>query len=136
MKIDLFINRMRFLKQLRESKEDIEREIDEIIYRYMGVKGVSFEDKTGTTNPQAKKETFYKMAEELDYPQIQLERTIHQIELIEPIVYQDLNRLPSEVKLACEWLFWDNMTYGQVGRLLGYSDNGIWHMVRREINKL
>ena len=46
-----------------------------------------------------------------------------------------LNRMPDELKNMLEDIFIKGMTYRAVGEKYGYSDAGLWLMLKRETEK-
>lgn len=136
MKVDLFILQMKMLKQLEESKEDLEKEIDDICYRYGGVHAIQYDKTPSNTNEYAINQQKHILSEMLVEPQAQLDKTIYAINNLEPIVNDNLSRLPKEINKAVKMIFWENKTYHDVGIEIGYSDHGLWKRIRKEINKL
>lgn len=136
MKYDLFVLQMKMLKSYEDSVIDIEQEIDDICYQYLGVRGISYDKQPSTTNEAAQMELRLKLSEALSEPQKQLDFTILAINQLKPVVYSNISKLPNEIQRAVKMLFWEHMTYEDVGKEMGYSDHGIWTKVRREIEKI
>lgn len=136
MKYDLFVLQMKMLKSYEDSVIDIEQEIDDICYQYLGVRGISYDKQPSTTNEAAQMELRLKLSEALSEPQKQLDFTILAINQLKPVVYSNISKLPNEIQRAVKMLFWEHMTYEDVGKEMGYSDHGIWIKVRREIEKI
>ena len=136
MNYNRFVLQMKILKSYRESKEDLEKEIDDICYQYCGVKGISYDKEPITSNPYITDEKMLLMSEALEIPQKELESTIYAIKQLEPIVYGDLYRLPEDVQKVCIKIFWNNETFDDVSKEVGYSRNGLWYRVKKEIEKL
>lgn len=136
MKYDLFVLQMKMLKSYEDSVIDIEQEIDDICYQYLGVRGISYDKQPSTTNEAAQMDLRLKLSEALSEPQKQLDFTILAINQLKPVVYSNISKLPNEIQRAVKMLFWEHMTYEDVGREMGYSDHGIWTKVRREIEKI
>lgn len=136
MKYDLFVLQMKMLKSYEDSVIDIEQEIDDICYQYLGVRGISYDKQPSTTNEAAQMELRLKLSEALSEPQKQLDFTILAINQLKPVVYGNISKLPNEIQRAVKMLFWEHMTYEDVGKEMGYSDHGIWTKVRREIEKI
>ena len=136
MKYDLFVLQMKMLKSYEDSVIDIEQEIDDICYQYLGVRGISYDKQPSTTNEAAQMDLRLKLSEALSEPQKQLDFTILAINQLKPVVYSNISKLPNEIQRAVKMLFWEHMTYEDVGKEMGYSDHGIWTKVRREIEKI
>lgn len=136
MKYDLFVLQMKMLKSYEESAEDIEREIDDICYQYAGVRAIRYDKQPIQFNNYIAIEMREKMMEALVEPQRQLDFTIYAINQLKPIVDCNIQKLPKDIQKAVKLLFWEHKTYEEVGKLLGYSDHGMWNKVRREIEKI
>lgn len=136
MKYEIFALQMKILKQWKDYQQDLEREIDDICYKYMGVRAIRYDKEPMGFNAYLELETREKMMEELNKPQKELDIVNNAIKNIEPIVNENLNKLPGKMQDVVKMLFWENRTYVQVGSMVGYSDNGLWHKVRKEIEKI
>lgn len=136
MKYEMFVLQMKMLKQYKESKEDIEREIDDIVYQYCGVKAIRYDKQRYSFNQELSLETQERLYRALDEPQRQLDFTIIAIEQLEPIVEENLNKLPNDVQKAIKLLVWEKMSYHDVGKIIGYSDHGLWKRIRKEVEKI
>ena len=136
MKYELFVLQMKMLKELKESKEDLEREIEDIYYQYGGVHGVRYDKQLSTSNPYSSDERLLMLSEKLVEPQKELEKIVFAINQLEPQIMSDLNKLDEDIRNVCELIYFQNKTYDEVGRLVGYSTNGLWYRVKKEIQKI
>lgn len=136
MKYEMFVLQMKMLKQYKESKEDIEREIDDIVYQYCGVKAIRYDKQRYSFNQELSLEMQERLYRALDEPQRQLDFTIIAINQLEPIVEENLNKLPSDIQKAIKLLVWEKMSYHDVGKIIGYSDHGLWKRIRKEVEKI
>lgn len=136
MRYELFVLQLKMLKAYEESKEDIEREIDDIVYQFCGVKGVRFDKEPAQFNQYLSQEAFWEMSERLKEPEKELDFTIMAINRMKPIVEENISKLPELTQKAVKLLFFENKTYEEVGKIIGYSDHGIWQKVRRDVEKL
>lgn len=55
---------------------------------------------------------------------------------MKPIVEENISKLPELTQKAVKLLFWENKTFEEVGKMVGYSDYGIWMKVKKEVLKL
>lgn len=136
MRYELFVLQLKMLKAYEESKEDIERQIDDIVYQFCGVKGVRFDKEPAQFNQYLSQEAFWEMSERLKEPEKELDFTIMAINRMKPIVEDNISKLPELTQKAVKLLFFENKTYEEVGNIIGYSDHGIWQKVRRDVEKL
>ena len=136
MRYELFILQMRMLKSLREEKEDLEREIENLTYKYGGVHAIQYDKISNTSNPYSSDERLTELSEKLMQPQKELDKVIYAINSIEPQVMNDLNKLDKDIRNICELIYFENKTYEEVGRIVGYSTNGLWYRVKKEIQKI
>lgn len=135
MKYELFKQQMTFYKALLEAKEDVEKEIDRLCYIYCGVKGIRY-DLEKTSRSYSKDDKHILLNEALKEPEDELKKIEDAISKLEPVVYNDLDKLPDDVRLAAVMKFWKRKTYKEIGKIMGYTDNGIWHKIRREVEKI
>ena len=136
MRYELFVLQLKMLKAYEESKEDIEREIDDIVYKFCGVKGVRFDKEPAQFNQYLSQEAFWEMSERLKEPEKELDFTIMAINRMKPIVEENISKLPELTQKAVKLLFFENKTYEEVGNIIGYSDHGIWQKVRRDVENI
>ena len=136
MRYELFVLQLKMLKAYEESKEDIEREIDDIVYQFCGVKGVRFDKEPAQYNQYLSQEAFWEMSERLKEPEKELDFTIMAINRMKPIVEDNISKLPELTQKAVKLLFFENKTYEEVGNIIGYSDHGIWQKVRRDVENI
>lgn len=136
MRYELFVLQLKMLKAYEESKEDIEREIDDIVYQFCGVKGVRFDKEPAQFNQYLSQEAFWEMSERLKEPEKELDFTIMAINRMKPIVEENISKLPELTQKAVKLLFFENKTYEEVGKIIGYSDHGIWQKVRRDVENI
>lgn len=136
MRYELFVLQLKMLKAYEESKVDIEREIDDIVYQFCGVKGVRFDKEPAQFNQYLSQEAFWEMSERLKEPEKELDFTIMAINRMKPIVEDNISKLPELTQKAVKLLFFENKTYEEVGNIIGYSDHGIWQKVRRDVENI
>lgn len=136
MRYELFVLQLKMLKAYEESKVDIEREIDDIVYQFCGVKGVRFDKEPAQFNQYLSQEAFWEMSERLKEPEKELDFTIMAINRMKPIVEENISKLPELTQKAVKLLFFENKTYEEVGNIIGYSDHGIWQKVRRDVENI
>ena len=136
MRYEIFVLQLKMLKAYEESKEDIEREIDDIVYQFCGVKGVRFDKEPAQFNQYLSQEAFWEMSERLKEPEKELDFTIMAINRMKPIVEENISKLPELTQKAVKLLFFENKTYEEVGKIIGYSDHGIWQKVRRDVENI
>lgn len=132
MDYKIFQNELKNYNQYKKSVREIEQKIDDICYKYCGVKGISYERVPSTPNPNLTQAKLIKMSIELEEPQRELDHTLMKIQDIE----RNLAKLPQKVREMALMLYADGYSYHYVGRLNGYSHNGIYQMMKREIEKI
>lgn len=133
MNYEQFYLQMKMLKNLKEEKKEIEREIEEL-YDRAGVKGVRYDLESVTASNRDAK--LIELSDQLRDLQYQLDYMNNAINVIEPIVNANLKRLSDDIRYAVKLVMWEGKTYHEVGNIMGYSDHGIWHRIRREIEKI
>ena len=136
MNYNHFILQMKMLKSYRESKEDLKQEIDDIIYQYCGVKGIQYNKEPVTSNPYLTGEKLIMLSEALEEPQRQLEFAEKAIAQLEPIVNENLDKLPEQTRDVMIKLLWEKKTFYEIGKEIGYTQGGLWKRIKKEISKL
>ena len=136
MNYNHFILQMGMLKSWRDRKDDLEIQIDDIVYQYCGVKGIQYDKESSSNNPYLTDEKLVLLSERLKEPQRELEFAIRAIEQLEPIVYGNLNKLPADIRDIVIKKYWENKTYSEIGKEVGYTQGGLWKRVKNEILKI
>lgn len=124
-----FKNEVSNLKRYEQSKKELEEKIEDIIYRYGGVKGLSYSDVKIASN---KEDRLIEMSEKLEESQRELDWTIYTINRIKG----NIAKLPSDTQEMVKLLFINERSYYYVGTIYNYTANGIYQKVKREIEKI
>ena len=136
MTYEIFALEMRSLKSYKESAEDIERQIDDIVYQYAGVRGISYDKQRVSFSENVLEEQRQRLYEALNEPQRELDFTVHAIQQLEPRVNKHLASLPEDVREASILLFWKGWTYEELGKKYGYSDSGMRYRMMKEVARI
>lgn len=136
MKYEIMILQMRMLKNYEENIRHYEQQIDDIIYKFVGVRGIRYDKQSVSFNELIANEKRYLMMKELEVPQKQLDFAINAVNQLKPIVEDNLNKLPKETKQMFIEYAYKRKTYNEIGEMFGYTGNGVWKKMRREIAKL
>lgn len=124
-----FKNEVSNLKRYEQSKKELEEKIEDIIYRYGGVKGLSYSDVKITFN---KEDRLIEMSEKLEEPQRELDWTIYTINRIK----RNIAKLPNDTQEMVIKLFIEDHTFYNVGTIFGYTEGGVYRKVKRDIEKI
>lgn len=126
-----FTNNLKMYKENKKEVERIKEELDVILYDLSNVKGIGYDQQGGSTNLSQKALNWLKMDEkynaklnELEY----YESAIKSVDLVKA-------RLPKKLWLMLYDKFVKDMTYREVGLKYGYSDHGVWAMMKRETER-
>lgn len=130
MNFKVFQNEVRNLKQYERSIIALESKKEDIIYKYGGVHGVSFDRVASTSGDR--QGALLKMGEELE----EIEREIDHTQLKIEDIRRNLGKLPEEIRNLAMLLYYDNLPLRYVGRMVGYSYNGVYQLVKREVEKI
>jgi len=136
MNLNYLILQMKMYKQLVDNKNDLEALIDDIIYRYAGVRGIRYDKVPMTFNQALASDTFHRMSIELEKPQSELEFTLKAIAEIEPMILNNLKKFDDLTQTILKMKFFENKTYEEVGDVVGYSASAVWKKIRREVKKV
>lgn len=132
MEYQTFKNEMLNYKRYKKSINELEQKIDDIIYHYCGVRAIRYDKESVSFNEQISNEMFHKMSEALQEPQKELDFTIRAIQRIE----HNLSKLPKEVQEMAKMLYIDRYPLIYVGAAFGYSHNGVYQKIKREVEKI
>lgn len=130
MNFKTFQNELRNLKSYENSILILEQKKEEIIYKYGGVHGVSF-DRVASTGGD-RQGALLKMGEELEEVEREIDHTMMKIDDIK----RNLSKLPEDIQTIAMSLYYHNMPLRMVGRMVGYSYNGVYQLVKREVEKI
>ena len=136
MNLNYLILQMKMYKQLVDNKEYLEKVIDDIIYRYAGVRGIRYDKVPMTFNKTLASELFYRMSEELEKPQEELKFTNKALSEIEPMVLDNLNKFDDITQKLLRLKYMENKTFEEVGAIIGYTASGVCKKIKREVEKI
>lgn len=115
------------LKRLKKAED----ELDLILYDLCGVRGVSYDSVMVHGNPTQKALNWLKLEDKYNAKESEVERYRTAIRNVEQVK----KRLPVELWLMLNDKFVKGMTYSALGIKYGYSDHGMWAMMKRETEK-
>ena len=131
MDYKVFTSNLANLKRLKDSEESLKTQLDLIIYDLGGVKGVHYDSVTVHGNPSVIEEKRLELIDKLNKKEHELKFTEMAIEQIEDI----LNSMPKTLREMLVEIYVDGKTFKKVDMIHGYSDNGLWHWMKRETEK-
>lgn len=115
------------LKRLKKAEDELEA----ILYDLCGVRGVSYDSIMVHGNPSQKALDWLKLEDKYNAKESEVERYRTAIRNVEQVK----KRLPKELWLMLNDKFVKGMTYSALGIKYGYSDHGMWTMMKRETEK-
>lgn len=121
-------NYLKYKKRLIEVKE----EIDDIFYKYTGVKGVRYDKIHTSYNEDLAIEVWDRMQRELKAPEREQKHLEDMISHIE----ENLNKLSPSMQRIVVLVFCKGYTFERLGEKMGYSGHGLWKKVKREIERI
>ena len=110
---------------------EVKEELDIILYEMSGVKGIRYDNIRGSYNPYLSALKSLEMIEKYNEKENELkyyESAIQSVDII-------FKRLPKYVRFMLIDKFVKGMTYAQIGRKYGYSDNGAWHHMKTQTER-
>lgn len=131
MDYKVFTSNLANLKRLKESEESLKTQLDLIIYDLGGVKGVHYDSVMVHGNPSVIEEKRLELIDKYNEKEKELEFTKLAIMQTE----ETLNRMPKTLREMLVEIYVDGKTFKNVGMIHGYSDNGLWHWMKRETEK-
>ena len=128
MDYKVFTSNLANLKRLKDSEESLKSQLDLILYDLGGVKGVHYDSVMVKGNPSVIEEKRLELYDKYNEKEKELEFTKLAIMQTEDV----LNRMPKTLREMLVEIYVDGKTFKKVGMINGYSDNGLWHWLRRE----
>ena len=131
MTYETFTANLKCLKAYKKEKKRVLEELDLILYRETGVKGISYDKIPTSGNPQQIAFNRLEMVE--DY-----EAKLKEYEFICSAIRETekcLNRMPKELKYMLKDIFVEKMTYSKASVKYGYTEGGLWYHIRRETER-
>ena len=132
MNFKVFCRDMRSYKAFKEDIRRLNETIDDILYKYAGVRGIRYDRQPMSFSPELAIDVRQKMLDELSDPQKKLDRAERRVKECE----ENLAKLPKDVREMCIDLFIEEKTYEAVCMRFGYTSTGLWRKVKREVEKL
>lgn len=131
MDYKVFTSNLANLKRLKDSEESLKSQLDLILYDLGGVKGVHYDSVMVKGNPSVIEEKRLELYDKYNEKEKELEFTKLAIMQTEDV----LNRMPKTLREMLVEIYVDGKTFKKVGMIHGYSDNGLWHWLRRECER-
>ena len=114
-------------RKLQEAKEELEV----LFYEMTGVKGVAFDRMPSSFNPSVAES--YRLDQVEKYNDRQ--KDIQYYQKCIAYVEQYSKRIPTDLWKLLYEKYVLGVTYQQLGERFGYSNNGMYHYLKREIEK-
>lgn len=131
MDFDTFTKNLALYKKYKQAEKDIKEELDLILYDMTGVKGISYDRTPNSFNPSQSALKSLEMVDKYSRKEEELiftRKAIKQIEIT-------LAKMPKRLQAMLKDKFVYGMTYNQIALRYHYSNNGIWHYIKRETEK-
>lgn len=131
MEYRVFTSNLAHLKDIRKSIETVKSRLEVKQYEESGVKGIDYTHIPSSHNPSVTALKRLELVDEVD----ELTRELNWLMLTVYETESVLNRLPEELKDMLVDVFVNGMTFKATGLKYGYSDNGLWHYLKRETER-
>lgn len=131
MNYKVFITNLSNLNEYYRDKAKLEEEMDILFYQMTGVSGVSYDKIPSSYNPELSEEMRLEAIEKYNAKIRQYNFTCMIINEVSMI----LATLPDELQNALIDVYVKKKKFKDAGIKYGYSDSGLWHMLKRETEK-
>ena len=131
MEYRVFTSNLARLKDIRKSIESVKTRLEVKQYEESGVKGIDYTHTPTSHNPPVTALKRLELVDEVDELTRQLNWLTATVEEIESL----LARMPEELQIMLTEVYVKNMTFRAVGLKHGYSDHGLWQMLKRETER-
>lgn len=128
----VFKNEISNLKAYYRSKKEIENELEVMWHELSGLKAIRYDKQPSSFNPELSESYRLELIDRIEKKQKELDYTILAIERYE----SELERLPSDIREMVEQIFILGKTFAEVGKTIGYSDNGLHYKIKKEVEKI
>ncbi len=132
MKVEAFKDLLKHYYDYQRSIVQIREDMDALLYEMTGVKGIRYDRVPSSYVPGMADEKKLEYIERLNEKETELDFTYAAIKMIE----MKLSKLSKEDKEICLDVLNRKVTYEEAGKRKGYSKNGMWVKVKREIEKI
>lgn len=136
MEYQIFKLKMNLLRENLQAKKELTEQIENIEYQMSGVKGIRYDKEHSSFNPTIASEIRNDLSEKLSEYERKLEEVNKWLSLLETECYGWLNSFTPKNRKMAEMVFLKGMTFYQVGKKMGYSDNAVWHRIKKEVENL
>ena len=131
MRYRVFTRHLRSLEDNRRTLEELGSQLDLILYDLGGVKAIRYDSNGGTTNQSVKEEKRLEMIDKYNEKLKEYNFLKEQISFIDNV----LSKMPTELQTMLNEVYIQGMTFSYVGKIHGYSDHGLWKLMKRETEK-
>lgn len=128
----VFKNEISNLPSYYKSAEKLKDDLDVLWHELSGLKAIRYDKQPASFNPEMSESYRLELMDRIEKKQRELDFTYLAIERCE----SELNRLPSDIKEMVEQIFILGKTFAEVGKSIGYSDNGLHYKIKKEIEKI
>jgi DNA-directed RNA polymerase specialized sigma subunit len=127
-----FKNEISNYQAYMRSADEIKTELDLLWYELTGVKGIQYNKQPSSYNQELSESYRLELLDRIENKEKELDFTIMAIERYE----SELGRLPSDIRELVEQIFINGKTFAEVGKKVGYSDNGLHYKIKKEVEKI
>ena len=131
MTYEVFTKNLSQLKSYKKMKKELKSDLDIILYDMTGVKGVRYDSIPMSFNPSLSAIKSLEMVEKYEDKLREFNWVCMCIEEVE----KTLEGMPEEIQTMLKEKYVKGITYQKLGEKYGYSDNGLWHYMKRETEK-
>ena len=132
MDYKVFKNEISNLKAYYRSRKEIEADLEVLWHELSGLKAIRYDKQPSSFNPEMSATYTLELIDRIETKQKELDYTIMAIERYE----SHLKQLPSDIRDMVEQIFILGKTFAEVGKTIGYSDNGLHYKIKKEIEKI
>lgn len=126
-----FVTNLSNLERYKKERRVLEEKIDLILYTMTGVKGINYSKVPTSYNPSLSESQRLELIERYNEKLKEHKFIVLAIDNIE----STLKKMPQDLQLMLIDVFIYKKTYKAVGIKYGYSDAGLWAMLKRETEK-
>lgn len=131
MDYETFTTNLKCLKAYRYDKKKVKDDLDLILYRETGLKGISYDHIPTSGNPQQIALNRLELVDEFEAKQKEYDFICSAISEVE----RYLERMPKELRSMLTDIYVERMTYRKASIKYGYTEAGLWYHLRRETEK-
>lgn len=126
-----FVTNLSNLERYKRDLQAVNGNLDTLLYILANVRGISYDQQGGSTNPSLKAQKWLDLDERYNLKLAEKEFIENAIKVIE----DTLKQMPEELQNALVEVYCNGKTFREVCVEVGYTESGYWRYLKKETEK-